>query len=113
MPKFYGYEKTSTIVVFLFILIPLFSLEKSDCLRAVIRSPETSNKGKLLAFEDLSIYYQNTNFELCREVCRKGIEFAGSIKNHIYESSNNTRIGTTGFYEGDYDLMAFYWIKAL
>lgn len=106
-------KKVFLISIFILNVLQAFTIEKPDSLRAIIQLQNISDKDKLQAYEDLSILLQNTDFNECRQVCFEGIDYAKTLKNHVLESSFNTRIGTTWFYSGDYDSTAVYWIKAL
>lgn len=106
-------KKKYLIILLILNTLQGFSIESADSLWAIINQSDISEKDKLQAYVDLSIYYQNTDFEKCRAVCIEGIVFTKKIKNFVFESSFNTRIGTTWFYSGDYDSSAVYWVKAL
>lgn len=106
-------KKVSLILTTLVCTLQVFSIEKADSLQAIINRDNVTDEEKLKAYVDLSIYYLDTDFEMCRKVCFEAIEFTQKIKNHIFESSFYTRIGTTWFYSADYDSTAVYWIKAL
>ncbi len=106
-------KRVSLLLLFIVGSSQVFSIDKADSLQAIINRRDVTDDQRLQAYVDLSIYYLDTDFEKCRNVCLEAIEFTQKIKNHIFESSFYTRIGTTWFYSADYDSTAVYWIKAL
>ncbi len=88
----------------------------SDSLTRLRSSDTITEIGMLRAYEALSKHLMSAGYEYfdtCREVCEDAIAYAHRVHSALFESSFNTRIGTTYYYEGEYGKVSYYWTRAL
>jgi polar amino acid transport system substrate-binding protein/two-component system sensor histidine kinase EvgS len=105
--------KKILLILFLHISAFGFGQINSDSLWNVIHSPEYSDSLKLEAYEVITKDLIHSEPEKCREICEKGLEFARSVNNSLFEWSFFNRIGITYLYEENYEKTFEYWRKAI
>lgn len=101
------------LVVFGFNVYLLFSNTVIDSLRAVINSDTSSSETRLWTYKALTDQLMKEDLDSCRAVCQEAIEYAAKEKKFKHESVFNIVMGTTYYYQGDYNVTARYWLNAL
>lgn len=91
----------------------LFSNPVIDSLRAVINHDTTTAETRLWTYKALTDQLMKEDLDSCRVVCQEAIDYAAKEKKFKHESVFNIVMGTTYYYQGDYNVTARYWLNAL
>jgi signal transduction histidine kinase/ActR/RegA family two-component response regulator len=85
----------------------------ADSLRTVIHSDTASDMTRLRTYEKLFNHLLHIDLEEAREICKEAIDLAKAVDNFVFESVMTTSIGITYYYQGEFEITAKYWLKAL
>lgn len=106
-------KKIYFLLVFLLSFQGLKSDNYTDSLRMIMRSDTISDDGILWTYKAMTDYLMKVDLDQCREVCNEAINYAQKVNNYKHESVFNIVLGTTYYYQGEYDFTTKYWLGAL
>lgn len=109
-------KKCSTIVlVFLSVMFAINASadEITDSLWRVIRNDTTSPEIRLRTYKALTDVLMKQDLDSCRKVIDVALKYANQHKKYNHESVFTTLLGVTHYYQGEYQITASYWLKAL
>jgi len=82
-----------------------------DSLKNIIKTGPDS--ARLVAYELLSNYYKNVNFDSCVIICEAGSKLAEKMQKAPQMNLFPTNLGTIYYQKGEFDKAVFYFFEAL